>query len=116
MRVPLWALIPKHTLELGLRLLIQEQNYEYDVITRSSAVKLRAQLETISCNGRRKTREFIAIFIVLTVVIYIEEYFTLKLAILCQKMPEKKDVDFRRAGTLKSPCDQKDHLLFFLRF
>ena len=38
------------------------------------------------------------LFIVLTVVIfnfiYVEECFTLKLAILCQKMPEKKMLIF----------------------
>ena len=43
-------------------------------------------------------------FIILTVVIFnfihIEECFALKLAILCQKKTGKKDVDFRRTGTL----------------
>ena len=52
-------------------------------------------------------------FSILTVVIfnfiYIEECFTLKLAILCQKMPEKKDVDFRRTGLNPRLKFEKEH-------
>ena len=38
------------------------KRYEYDVITWSTAVKLRAQLEPVSANGGREIRKFIAAF------------------------------------------------------
>ena len=105
----------KILLSWALRLLVEEQNlkllsvyfakrYEYDVITRSSAVKLRGQLEPISCNGGRKNRKFIAIFHYLNSR-YIQFYlhrrmFYTKISYSVSKNAGKKDVDFRRTGTL----------------
>ena len=70
------------------------KRYEYDVITWSTAVKLRAQLEPVSVNGGPEIRKFVAAFLYLNCqyiynFIYIEECFTIKLVILCVKMRKK---------------------------
>ena len=41
------------------------ERYEYDVITWSTAVKLRAKLEPVSVNGGREIRKFVAVFLYL---------------------------------------------------